>query len=404
LLLLCASSPVACGTSSSDGNGAGEESSGGSGTGGSLGGGAPGSGGATGNGGKGGAIGNGGNTLGNGGAIGNGGTTLGNGGSASGGAANTAGAGSGGAPGTTQTRLASGAVFYQDISRANVDSESKTLLDALQTRGWGDAGKRQALGIDFSFEINVADPSVPRRTFTQDSGALPDCDTAPVPLVPGGKTEGSDNYACSGGDCHLIVFQGTELYELYQADVTSGVAAGGNFTGSCLVVWDLTRDYWKPQAPPTFSRGDGCNGADAGDMPIAPLLLTAEELQAKDVKHALRFTISNNRIRSGVYVHPATHIGGPSGGSDTLPYGARLRLRADYDLASLPNDAARAVAKALQTYGMFLADGGNIFVSATTSASDAIGGSALGALMPKDFEMIDGGSRIPLTYDCVRNP
>jgi hypothetical protein len=351
------------------------------------------------------ASGSGGTVIGSAGALGKGGTVSGNGGRASGGSGNAAGAGSGGAPGTTATRLASGAIFYQDISQASVDSESKTLLDALQAKGWADAGKRQTLGIDFSFEVNVADPSVPRRTFTQDLGALPDCDTAPVPLLPGGKTEGADDYACSGGDCHLIVFQGTRLYELYQANVTGGLATGGTFTGSCLVVWDLTRDYWKPQAPPSFSRGDGCNGADAGDMPIAPMLLTADELSAKDVKHALRFTISNNRIRSGVYVHPATHIGGPSGGSDMLPYGARLRLRADYDLSTLPNDTARAVAKALQTYGMFLADGGNIFVSATTSASQLIGGSALGALMPKDFEMIDGGPRIDWHgQNCTRTP
>jgi serine/threonine-protein kinase len=80
-------------------------------------------------------------------------------------------------------------------------------------------------------------------------------------------------------------------------------------------------------------------------------------------------------------------------------------LRADYDLASLPNDAARAVAKALQTYGMFLADGGNIFVSATTSASGAISGSAVSALLPKDFEMIDGGTRINWhNQNCTRTP
>jgi serine/threonine-protein kinase len=279
------------------------------------------------------------------------------------------------------------------------------ILDALQASGWGDAGKRQTLGVDFSFEVNVADPGMQRRAFTWDPGGLPDCDTAPVPLVPGGKTEGAGDYACSDGDCHLIVFQGTNLYELYQSDVTGGAATGGDFTGNCLVVWDLTRDYWKPQDPPNFSRGDGCNGADAGDMPIAPLLLTADELKANSVTHALRFTISNNRIRSGVYVHPATHIGGPSGGPDTLPYGARLRLRADYDLTSLPNDAARAVAKALQTYGMFLADGGNIYVSATTEASDAIGGSDLGAFMPSDFEMIDGGPRIDWhSQNCTRTP
>jgi serine/threonine-protein kinase len=367
-LLLTAAGPLACGSSgTSDAHGAG-------------------SGGATGS--------SGGTASASGGTENAGGTT-----------SVTGGSGSGGTPGTTETRLVPTAVFYQDVSKAALDSESKTILDALQASGWGDPGKRQTLGVDFSFEINVADPSVPRRAFTEDPGALPDCDTAPVPLVPGGKTEGSDNYACSGGDCHLLVYQGTRLYELYQSDVTSGVATGGSFTGSCLVVWDLTKDYWKPQPPPSFGRGDGCNGADAGDMPIAPLLLTLDDLNAGEVKHALRFTISNDRIRSSVYVHPATHIGGPTGGADTLPYGSRLRLRADYDLGSLPNDAARAVAKALQTYGMFLADGGNIYVSATTEASNAIGGSDLGALQPSDFEMVAGGQRIDWhSQSCTRTP
>jgi serine/threonine-protein kinase len=140
-------------------------------------------------------------------------------------------------------------------------------------------------------------------------------------------------------------------------------------------------------------------------MPIAPLLLTKDEILSGEVKHAMRFTISNNRIRAGVYVHPATHIGGPTGGADALPYGSRLRLRNDYDLTTLPNDAARTVAKALQTYGMFLTDGGNIYISATTDASDAIGGSDLGAFRPNDFQIVDGGQRINWSdYNCDRVP
>lgn len=415
VVLFCAWSSVACQSSDSDGLGSGADSGAGgssvsSGGSQSSGGGSAGSGGSQSSGGNnassGGSQSSGGSNAGSGGAQSSGGSNPGTGGSACGcGGQSSGGSSSGGASGVTETRLAAGSIFYQDISGATVDSESATVIAALQARGWGDAGRRTTLGVDFSFEINVADPSVPRRSFTQPSGALPDCDTAPVPLPPGGKTEGSGDYACSGGDCHLIVFQGTRLYELYQSDVTGGAATGGTFTGTCLVVWDLTRDYWQPQAPPNFSRGDGCNGADAGDMPIAPLLLTADELAAGDVRHALRFTISNNRIRSGVYVHPATHIGGPTGGADTLPYGSRLRLRADYDLASLPNDAARTVAKALQTYGMFLADGGNIYVSATTDASGQISGSDLGQLTPNDFEMIDGGPRIDWgNQNCSRTP
>jgi serine/threonine-protein kinase len=315
-----------------------------------------------------------------------------------------AGAGGGGPSQPGSGKLAPGSIFYQDIRNAMVDGESAMVMAALQTSGWGDAG-RNKLGIDFSFEINEADASVPRRMFTQDPGALPDCDTGPIPLPPGGKVEGSpsDNYACDGGDCHLLVYQGMRLYELYQANVTGGMATGGTFTGTCLVIWDLTKDYWVAGAMP-YSRGDHCNGADAGDMPMAPLLLTPEEIKSGKITHAMRFTISNNRIRKGVYVHPATHIGGPTGGTTTLPYGARLRLRADYPMASLPSDAARTIATALQTYGMFLADGGNIYISATTSASSATSGSALNALQPSDFQMVDGGPRIPGSGNCNRTP
>ena len=54
---------------------------------------------------------------------------------------------------------------------------------------------------------------------------------------------------------------------------------------------------------------------------------------------------------------------------------------------------------------MFLADGGNIFISATTSAAGSISGSALGTLQPKDFEMIDAGARINWnSQNCTRTP
>jgi serine/threonine-protein kinase len=80
-------------------------------------------------------------------------------------------------------------------------------------------------------------------------------------------------------------------------------------------------------------------------------------------------------------------------------------LRGDYNLASLPSDAARTVAKGLQTYGMYLADGGNIYISATTDASASINNAILGALTPKDFELIDGGARVDAAnQDCKHVP
>ncbi len=316
-------------------------------------------------------------------------------------------AGTGGSPQTGMGPFPSSAPFYQDVSQAKLDDQSAELLAALDDIGWGDAPKRTTLGIDFSFNMNFADANLQPRAFTQAVGFYtPDCDTAPVPLPPGGKGEGVDNYTCGGGeDCHLFVYQSTRLYELYQSNITGGQAVGGTFTARCLVVWDLTKDYWVPMAPPNFSRGDGCTGADAAGLPMAPLVLTKEDIASGNIKHALRFTIDNNRIAAGVYLHPATHLGGPTGGSDMLPYGARLRLRSDYPLASLPSDHARTVAKALQTYGMYLADGGNIYISASADAVDLINNSVLGALTPADFQMLDGGARINAgAQDCNHVP
>ncbi|HEY7955700.1 MAG TPA: hypothetical protein VII38_10415, partial [Polyangia bacterium] len=205
---------------------------------------------------------------------------------------------------------------HQDITNAPVDSESTTIMNALNASGW-DSGRK--LGIDASFVILNADASVVPRPFTEDPSALPDCDTAPIPVPPGGRIEGNTDYACAdGGDCHLLVYQGARLYELFQADISGGMATGGTFNGGCLVIWDTTRDYWASSSVgPNYSRGDGCNGADAADLPIAPLILTAAEVKAGAVNHALRFTLPNANIRANVYVHPATHIGGPSGGANT---------------------------------------------------------------------------------------
>jgi len=187
---------------------------------------------------------------------------------------------------------------------------------------------------------------------------------------------------------------------MWRADITNGV-----FRGGCLAVWDLDRIY------PPAGRGEQCTSADAAGLPITPLLFTADELQAGTIDHAIRFILPNPRMQAGVYVHPATHAGGPSG-QGMPPYGARFRLRANYPLSSLPDNGTRTIARALQKYGMILADGGNI---ALTAASDRFttakwsnvlpsGSTGLAAIQVTDFEMIDAGARIPLTYDCVRSP
>jgi serine/threonine-protein kinase len=68
------------------------------------------------------------------------------------------------------------------------------------------------------------------------------------------------------------------------------------------------------------------------------------------------------------------------------------------------------VARALQRYGMLLADGGQVALTAqsdrfTTAKWDGLLGSRdLELIQVRDFQMVDGGARIPYTGDCNRGP
>ncbi len=304
-----------------------------------------------------------------------------------------------------------GAPWYEDVSQASIDPESSQVITGLAARGgWGTGSLR----IDFLIDVLQADATVTPRPFTKSKDFfLPDCDFMPVPVPPVGHLEGQADYACpTGGDCHLIVIQGTQLYEMWRANITGGAAVGGTFTGGCMAVWDLTKNYWNPSpTSPSYARGDNCTSADAAGYPIADLLFTADEVKAGEIPHAIRFILPNNRIRKGAYVHPATHSGAGTGAPtlDTVPYGARFRLKKNADLSGL-SASAQVVARALQRYGMFLADGGDIALTARsdrsskTKWSGLLGAGDLTALKVTDFEMVGGETRHPLTLNCNRSP
>ncbi len=302
-------------------------------------------------------------------------------------------------------RFPSTSILYQDVSAATPDPSSAQIINHLQAAGgWGSANFQ----IDFSITILHAAAGVTPRAFTPATGYYsPDCDETPVPIPPGGNAEGSTDYACdaSQNDCHVLVYQGSRLYELYNTNIAGGQATGTPFTTLCEVVWDLTHDYWQSvKAGMAYSRGDQCTSADAAGMPIAPLLATGAELQAGVVPHALRFILPNARIRSGVYVHPGTHIGGPTGDALMPPYAAHFRLKSTFDTATL-TPGARAIAVAMQKYGMFLDDGGNIPLTIDASAAARVGSHDLGSLKVTDFDVIPSPDPLVMATDnCARTP
>jgi hypothetical protein len=299
--------------------------------------------------------------------------------------------------------------WYHDISSAPTDPNSDAIITYLDGLGWG-LGHMQ---IDFSIEVLQADSSTPKMDFIETGDFYdPDCDhpAGGIPVPAGGALEGENGYEClSDGDCHLIVADRDAmlLYEMWRANIT-----GGTFYGGCLAVWDMARIY------PHNGRGDGCTSADAAGYSIAALLFTADEVAAGEIPHAIRYILPNDRIRPGVYVHPSTHSTSPTGGPDAPPYGTRLRLRDDYPLETLPSDGARVVARAMQTYGMFLADGGNVALTAqsdrftTAKWAGLLDPRDLDTIQPGDFDVVidpsdpDTSTANAITYtgDCVRNP
>jgi cellulose synthase/poly-beta-1,6-N-acetylglucosamine synthase-like glycosyltransferase len=292
-----------------------------------------------------------------------------------------------------------GAIWTQDVSHAPVDPNSSEIIAWLaDAGGWGNNNRMQ---IDFSLRVLQADaatPFVPFRKGEQFYSQDSDLVTA-FPLPAGGGIEGQPGYQCDTdqNDCHLIVVDRShgKLYEAYQANY-----ADGALTANGVVVWNLNRIY------PASGRGDQCSSTDAAGFPIAPLLFNADELATGSINHAIRFILPNPRIRAHVFVHPATHAGAPRGPVTAPPMGARFRLKASFDMSKL-TPAAQVVARAMQKYGMFLSDGGNIALTAQNDTDTKakytdmdFGSHDLQDIKVTDFEVLDLGKPIRLTDDC----
>ncbi|MCO1654006.1 hypothetical protein [Pseudonocardia humida] len=116
-------------------------------------------------------------------------------------------------------------------------------------------------------------------------------------------------------------------------------------------------------------------------------------------------------MKAGVYVHPAGHAGGPSSEEpDAPPYGVRFRLAASFDETPF-TESERVLLRALKTYGMLLSDCGEIALTfaddrLSTAEWESLGVDArsFADIAPEDFEVVDLGPEIELTFDRVRNP
>jgi hypothetical protein len=302
---------------------------------------------------------------------------------------------------TPTPRFPPDAIWYRDISAEAPDPASPVMIRASSIG----AGGTLPLKIDFALRLldGTGAPRLPLGPPGEDYRDA--CDSGgDVPVPANGSLEDEAGYTCrNGGDCHLLVVDGSTLHEGNKVDV-----GAHRVEALCLVRWQLDRAY------PDEGRGDQCTSADAAGFPIAPLTFNADEVAEAmrrngDLGHALRFILPNPSMRAGVFVRPATHAGAPKGSVDAIPYGARLRLRADVAIDRF-DPAAQVVLRTLRRYGAFVADGGRVPLTAqsdrdtkTKWADIGLGENTLRSLSLKDFEVMPTGPARRLTYDCRRN-
>jgi hypothetical protein len=165
-------------------------------------------------------------------------------------------------------------------------------------------------------------------------------DRGPYPFGASTPVEGGSK---ATGDRHAIMVDPATctLYELYDARYSpAGSTAGSG------AIWNLRSNKLRPA---------GWTSADAAGLPILPGLLSYSEVRSGKITHALRMTAETTDAR---YIWPARHEAGAREDPSLPPMGARFRLKASFDVRRY-SKKAQVVLRAMQQYGLILADNGS---------------------------------------------
>ncbi|MCX6022214.1 MAG: hypothetical protein NTZ05_10885 [Chloroflexi bacterium] len=210
-------------------------------------------------------------------------------------------------------------------------------LDTSLHPDFGTVWEGDPIGIPYMV-VAGAQPTVPVRFEYADES-----DPGPYPIPADAPIEGGPG---SDGDRHILIVDrdNWKLYELFAAYPEQG---GARWRAGSGAIFDLASNALRP---------GGWTSADAAGLPIFPGLVRYDEaVEQGAILHALRFTA---RRTQRAYVAPARHYAGSITDPNVPPMGTRVRLRASFDTSSFP-PAMRAILKAMQTYGMLLADNGS---------------------------------------------
>jgi hypothetical protein len=200
------------------------------------------------------------------------------------------------------------------------------------------------------------------------------------PFPAAGKTlsqGGNCNDPASCGDHPVLVVEkgACRLWESYFAFDLSN-----QWYAMATAAWDLKSLALRP---------NGWGAASASGLPITPLLAKAAEASSGEVRHALRVNFNGAQLAQQAR-WPARFATG-WGGADAIPFGALLRLRADFAIPDDWTPQAKALATAAKRYGLYVADNGpDFYVQGEPNAAWDLRTSAqMKTITMGDMEFVD---------------
>jgi IPT/TIG domain len=314
--------------------------------------------------------------------------------------------------------------WNQNISAAPVATNSAAIIASIGATtkvhpDWGADNSTNGTSPLYGIPYNVVHGNSTAKVNVTIDNYPGESDIIPAPIPSGAVIEGdyqngpNPNGAGYGtgqrGDSHLIVWDednniGYEFYGMTRPSDTNlldGVTPNTNHTWQAAqeTVWNFNTNDFRPL---------GWTSADAAGLSIlAGLARPDEGLPVSQggqgaINHAMRMTLPQNVV-SKQYIYPASHVVSESGGA---PLGTRLRLRnttAINTLISEMGPESQIVARAMQQYGLILADVGSAMyvtgasgsVNATNhlslvwDQSDIFGSIGLRSLVASNFDVVN---------------
>ena len=255
-------------------------------------------------------------------------------------------------------------IWNRDISSLPVNARSAQWLANMGTGNLHpDFG-----AAPYGYSYAIVDNSHPRvsLTFTYAS----ESDPGPYPFGPDIPIEqGSDRHA------FMLNRATCTLYELFDASWN-----GGHPTAGSGAIFNLRSNALRP---------NGWTSADAAGLPMLPALVRWDEVRSGAIHHALRFTTV---LTDRSYLWPARHQAGSASNPAFPPMGARFRLKASFSISRY-SPQAQVVLRAMEHYGMVLADNGsNWYFQGTQDAWPDSVLSELKTIPSSAFEAVDESS------------